>query len=140
MAGIKRCEKLAEQQQGHMTAMSNKAERGGERWEGEGASGGGGGSFGKVVCLKNDQQSAGSFLLSQSNLGIHCKVLWEGRGGRRWENLRQIPQSNQASTWINQDIIVIHLGGNSGGKEVQTKASLMNETAQHAAARCHYEW
>ena len=97
------------------------------------------GTFGKVVnCLRNDQGSASLFLLSLSNLGIHCTVLWEGRGGRRWEYPWPLPQSNQASTWLDW-YIVIHLGGNSVGQEGQTKANLLIETAQHAAAQCHYE-
>ncbi|KAK2905468.1 hypothetical protein Q8A67_007267 [Cirrhinus molitorella] len=46
------------------------------------------------------------------SLGLRCTVIWEGRGGRLWEQLLPVLWSLRAKAPA-PDILIIHLGGNS---------------------------
>lgn len=45
------------------------------------------------------------------NLGLPCRITWDGRGGRRWEHLVSVLHSHRARPAPH--ILVINLGGNS---------------------------
>ncbi|KAI5614794.1 hypothetical protein C0J50_11104 [Silurus asotus] len=59
------------------------------------------------------------------NLGLKCDIIWDGRGGRRWEHLLPLLHEKRAATHTDPDVIIIHLGGNSIGLPGTNRVDLM---------------
>lgn len=60
------------------------------------------------------------------NLGLRCKITWEGSGGRLWEQL--LPELRSLrSRGPAPDILVIHLGGNSLCREGCKRRDLLRQ-------------
>ncbi|KAL1261376.1 hypothetical protein QQF64_006641 [Cirrhinus molitorella] len=60
------------------------------------------------------------------SLGLRCKVKWEGRGGRLWEQLLPVLRSLRAKAPA-PDILIIHLGGNSLCREGRNRLDFLRE-------------
>ncbi|KAK2917103.1 hypothetical protein Q8A67_001477 [Cirrhinus molitorella] len=60
------------------------------------------------------------------SLGLSCKVKWEGRGGRLWEQLLPVLRSLRAKAPA-PDILIIHLGGNSLCREGRNRLDFLRE-------------
>ncbi|KAL0170896.1 hypothetical protein M9458_035492, partial [Cirrhinus mrigala] len=58
------------------------------------------------------------------NLGLPCRITWDGRGGRRWEHLIPVLRSLRARS-VAPDLLVIHLGGNSLCSEGRNRVDLL---------------
>ncbi|ROL50896.1 hypothetical protein DPX16_3530 [Anabarilius grahami] len=60
------------------------------------------------------------------NLGLRCRITWEGRGGRLWEQLLPVLRSLRTKAPA-PDILVIHLGGNSVCREGRNRLDFLRE-------------
>lgn len=60
------------------------------------------------------------------SLGLRCRISWEGRGGRLWEQLLPVLRSLRAKAPA-PDILIIHLGGNSLCREGRNRLDFLRE-------------